>query len=103
MRKATAILTAILLGFVFAGAGCETARSLRKEVELRGTDRLQAKDWLHSADKLYQIKDYELAQEFYIKVAEAYPNTSYGKYAKKRALRIAGLLKSKRAIGLNPY
>ncbi len=51
--------------------------------ELRGSEKLEAKDWLHSGDLAYKLKDYDIAQYFYDIVIKKYPDTSYGKKAQE--------------------
>ena len=75
-RKAFLILASVI-ALSFA-AGCA---NLSKEMS--GTDKLEAKDWLHAGDLAYKIKDYDNAAYFYNLVIAKYPDSYYGKKAKK--------------------
>lgn len=65
----------VMLVFVF---GCASSSG-----QLKGSEKLEAKDWLHNGDLAYQIKDYDGAQYFYELVINKYPDTYYGKKAKE--------------------
>ncbi len=75
-RKMWKILSvAVALGLIF---GCASGLQ-----ELRGKEKLEARDWLHAGDLAYQVKSYDEAQYFYELVISKYPNTYYEKKAKE--------------------
>jgi len=66
----------LFLFFLSFVVGCAGLR------ELKGSEKLEAKDWLHSGDLAYRIGDYDNAQYFYELVIRKYPDTYYAKKAK---------------------
>ncbi|MFH1779428.1 MAG: hypothetical protein ABH847_05310 [Candidatus Omnitrophota bacterium] len=72
------VICRILLAFFFLSfvLGCAT-------VQLKGKEKLEAKDWLHAGDLALMADDNDTAQYFYELVIEKYPNTYYARKAKK--------------------
>ena len=72
------LICRILLSFFFLSSvlGCTT-------VQLRGKEKLEAKDWLHAGDLALNVGDNDNAQYFYELVVKKYPNTYYAKKAKE--------------------
>lgn len=66
----------ILLPFFFLTfiLGCTT-------VQLKGKEKLEAKDWLHAGDLASRLGDNDNAQYFYELVIKKYPNTYYARKA----------------------
>jgi len=50
---------------------------------LSGKEKLEARDWLHSGEVAYKLKNYDEAQYFYELIVRKYPETYYGKKAKE--------------------
>jgi len=48
---------------------------------LSGNAHLEAKDWLHSGDLAYKLKDWDTAQYYYDLLVKKYPESYYGKKA----------------------
>lgn len=69
------VLSALVLTLLF---GC--AANLR---ELKGKEKLEAKDWVNAGNLAYNNKDYDTAQYFYELAINKYPDTYYGKKAKE--------------------
>jgi len=63
----------VMLAFVF---GCASPSG-----QLKGNEKLEAKEWLHAGDLAYQTRDYDGAQYFYELVINKYPDSYYGKKA----------------------
>ncbi|KPK42292.1 MAG: hypothetical protein AMJ78_03025 [Omnitrophica WOR_2 bacterium SM23_29] len=73
-RKISKILLFFfLLTFIL---GCTT-------VQLKGKEKLEAKDWLRSGDLALKTGDNDTAQYFYELVIKKYPNTYYSRKAKE--------------------
>lgn len=72
------VICRILLAFFFLSfvLGCAT-------VQLKGKEKLEAKDWLHAGDLALMTGDNDTAQYFYELVIEKYPNTYYARKAKE--------------------
>jgi outer membrane protein assembly factor BamD (BamD/ComL family) len=51
--------------------------------QLTGQQKQQAEDWIHSANMLYEIGDYDLALDYYRKIVKYYPGTKYSEEAIK--------------------
>lgn len=68
----------ILLAFFCVSSilGCTT-------VQLKGNEKLEAKDWLHAGDLAKQMGDNDNAQYFYELVIKKYPNTYYARKAQE--------------------
>lgn len=69
----------VLLSFFFliSVLGCATT------VELKGKEKLEAKDWLHAGDLASRMGDCDNAQYFYELVIKKYPDTYYARKAEK--------------------
>ncbi len=72
------VICKILLLFFFLSfiLGCTT-------VQLKGKEKLEAKDWLHAGDLASKIGDNDSAQYFYELVIKKYPNTYYARKAQE--------------------
>lgn len=68
----------ILLAFFCVSSilGCTT-------VQLKGKEKLEAKDWLHAGDLAKQMGDNDNAQYFYELVIKKYPDTYYSRKAQE--------------------
>ncbi len=61
--------------------GCAT-------VQLKGKEKLEAKDWLHAGDLAKQMGDNDNAQYFYELIIKKYPNTYYARKAQEGLTRV---------------
>jgi TolA-binding protein len=64
--------------------GCNFSKNSTGNRQLVGKQKAQAEDWLHSANLLYNVKDYNFALEYYKKVVKYYPGTKYASEAQNR-------------------
>lgn len=78
------IIFMLVISFMLAGAGCNFARNSASSRELSGKQKAQAEDWMHSADLLYKVGDYDFSIEYYKKIVTYYPGTKYSKKAQER-------------------
>ncbi len=69
------VLSTLVLALLF---GC--AANLR---ELRGKEKLEAKDWVNAGNLAFNNRDYDTAQYFYELTIKKYPDTHYGKKARE--------------------
>ena len=67
--------TVIALSFILGCAGSSQF--------LKGKEKLEASDWLHSGDLAYRLKDWDTAQYYYDLLVKKYPESYYGKKAKE--------------------
>ncbi len=85
MKKFFCVLLVLLcVGFVFTSQGCNFSKNSTSNRQLVGKQKAQAEDWLHSANLLYNVNDYNFALEYYKKVVKYYPGTKYSSEAQNR-------------------
>ena len=88
MKKITRTMVIFALAgtMLVSNLGCIMGTKNRvKYRELEGKQKAQAEEWLHSANLLYNIKDYTFALEYYKKIVSYYP---YSKYAEEAQAKI---------------
>ncbi len=78
------LLVLICISFILTVQGCNFSKNSTGNRQLAGKQKVQAEDWLHSADLLYNVKDYSFALEYYKKVVKYYPGTKYASEAQKK-------------------
>jgi outer membrane protein assembly factor BamD (BamD/ComL family) len=93
MKKSICLfLIFLFIGSLFIVEGCNFSKnSASSNRQLAGKQKAQAEDWLHSANLLYNVKDYKFALEYYKKVVTYYPGTKYSLEAQKRIDVIEGM------------
>ena len=64
--------------------GCSTAKSTQRYRELSGKQKAQAEDWMHSANLLCKVNDYNFALGYYEKIIKYYPGTKYAEEAQSK-------------------
>ncbi|MDP8260732.1 MAG: hypothetical protein P9M01_00120 [Candidatus Kappaea frigidicola] len=85
MKKCFCVLLVLLcVGCIFMVQGCNFSKNSTGNRQLVGKQKAQAEDWLHSANLLCNVNDYNFALEYYKKVVKYYPGTKYASEAQKK-------------------
>ena len=77
MGRGMLMMFGCVLALVFV-LGCASPSG-----QLKGNEKLEAKEWLHAGDLSYQVKDWDNAQYYYELAINKYPDSYYGKKAKE--------------------
>lgn len=87
MKKVTRtmVIFALAGAMLVSNLGCIMGTQNRVRYrELAGKQKAQAEEWLHSANLLCNVKDYDFALEYYKKIVTYYPYTEYAKKAQAK-------------------
>lgn len=80
-------LLALVVGLTMIGCGGKYwAKS--KGDPLKGKERAQAEDLLHSANIAFKFRDYPTAYQYYQRIIQAWPSSRYAKEARKQLVEL---------------